>query len=523
MKVVTAHQMQALDRIAIEKFHIPGTVLMENAGLRTIEAMSGFFDLSIPRKIVILAGKGNNGGDGFVIARHLFNAGHDVLIYLLADPASLQGDALTNFTIVTAMGIPLKSITSIEESSAVEIGFDGAEILVDAIFGTGLASAPKSYFARLIEAMNRVAIPVVAVDIPSGLHPDTGIPFEPCVEAELTVTYGLPKLGQILYPGADFCGELVVGDISFPAEIIQDDSLAISLLDDARILRPLISRNRDSHKGSYGHLFALAGSVGKTGAACLLAQSALRMGTGLVTVGIPSSLNDILEVKLTEVMTEPLPETQERSFSSDGLSKIIDLCERMTALAVGPGITQHPESRKLVKDLIREIDLPMIIDADGLNVLSGEVGLLSTRKNSHTILTPHPGEMARLLEITTAEVQSNRIDSALLLAKRTGCVVVLKGARTVIATSEGKVDIVMSGNPGMATGGSGDVLTGMIGALLAQGYLSPDAARMGTLLHGLAGDHAAEKIGEVSLAAIDIIDALSPVLQSLSPPEEEHQ
>jgi NAD(P)H-hydrate epimerase len=384
--------------------------------------------------------------------------------------------------------------------------------LVDAILGTGLNAEVKGFLRDAISFVNSLAQPVMAVDIPSGLDATSGRVLGDAVRADLTATFGLAKIGQVIEPGAGYVGQLEVIDIGIPRRLIEEAAIQTYLIDmDELAMSFLDPRPDESHKGDYGHLFVLAGSPGKTGAAALVCSAALRMGTGLVTLGISASLNPILEVKLTEAMTAPLPDGGSGYLTSDAWEKIHQLLEGKTAIAVGPGISTNPEVQEVIGKLIADTSLPLVIDADGLTPLSSR-SQIRKRGRGAAILTPHPGEMARLMGITTEEVQADRIAVARSCAASYNSLVVLKGNRTVIATPEGETYINATGNPGMASGGAGDVLTGMIGGLLAQGLPSLEAAKWGVFLHGIAGDIAAHEIGEIPLIAGDIIDYLPDAL-----------
>jgi ADP-dependent NAD(P)H-hydrate dehydratase / NAD(P)H-hydrate epimerase len=516
MKVVTAQQMQALDRKAIEEYGIPGIVLMENAGRGAARAIREAFPDLPDRTVAVLAGKGNNGGDGFVIARDLLNDGIAVEVFLLADPEDLRGDAAVNGRVYFKMGGKFTSLTSVEAFERLKPGLGRFSLFVDAIFGTGLSSEIRGLPKEVIDEVNRLGKPVVAIDVPSGLDASSGRPLGATVRADFTLTFGLPKTGLLTPPGTDYAGEVRVIDISLPRPLVEREPITIHLVEAGEI-RGLLSppRPRNAHKGDFGHLLVLAGSPGKTGAACLTCEAALRMGAGLVTLGIPESLNPILEAKLTEAMTEPLPETGGKTLGLAAYDRILALCEGKRAVVIGPGLGTTEETRTLVLRLLKAIDLPVVLDADGLTALASAPDGFSSLENPRLVLTPHPGEMARLLGITAGAVQADRIGLATGFARDRRVHLVLKGYRTLTVTPEGEVYINPTGNPGMATGGTGDVLTGMIGSLLCQGIDVADGVRAAVYLHGLAGDQAAAEMGERSLVAGDLIRSLPPVLQSL--------
>ncbi len=512
MKVATAEQMQELDRKAIETYRIPGVLLMENAGREATEAILASFPNLDKMKVAVIAGKGNNGGDGFVIARHLMNRGVPVKVILLTDPKSLRGEAEVNHYVFHRMKGEILSASSAKDYQKIKKDIEKADLLIDAIFGTGLDAEVRGYYREVIDHLNTLRKPIVAVDIPSGLNANTGKPLGTAIRANMTVTFGLPKLGLLLSPGTDYAGELKIVDIGIPKQLVEEEKIQTHLLEREKIRQVLsLPRRPDTHKGDYGHLLVIAGSVGKTGAAAMVCEAALRMGAGLVTLAIPKSLNAIMEVKLTEVMTEPLPETPKQTLSLRAFHPILRLCENKKAVVIGPGLGTFKETQSLILKLIKAIDLPMIIDADGLNALATQPKTLPL-SNRFMVLTPHPGEMARLIHTTVKEVQENRIGVTKQFAQSSHAYVVLKGYRTLIATPKGEVYINPTGNAGMATGGTGDVLCGMMGGLLCQGMDLLSCLQASVYLHGLAGDEVAQELGEKSLVATDIIRKIPSLL-----------
>jgi hydroxyethylthiazole kinase-like uncharacterized protein yjeF len=512
MKVVTAKIMRELDRKAIEEKGIPGIVLMENAGAGAAKVIGRDFAKSLSQETVVFAGSGNNGGDGFVIARHLINQGFSVNVYLLTDKEKVKGDARVNLDILTNMGVGVFPVTNREK---VKYGWDRVErsgVIIDAILGTGLQSEVKGLFKEVIELINRSGKPVVAVDIPSGLDADRGRPLGTAIKAYLTLTFGLPKLGQVISPGVDYVGKLEVIDISIPRDLIDKEEINDNLLEAKDFMSFFRQRDSSSHKGDYGHLLVLAGSPGKTGAAAMTSLAAMRIGTGLVTLGVPESLNPVMETKLTEVMTEPLPEANKGRFSLKALPKVKELLRGKSAMALGPGISADKAVREFVEEVILASEIPLVIDADGINCLADRVELLK-RIKAPLVLSPHPGEMARLVEGSVKEIQEDRVGISREFAKKFEVCLVLKGARTVVAEPSGAIYINPTGNPGMASGGTGDVLTGMIGGLLAQGYDPVAAAKAGVFFHGLAGDEVSRDKGSSGMIASDLIEALPRILK----------
>ena len=514
MKVATASQMRELDRRATEEFGIPSLLLMENAGLQAVLEMDRSFPRLNTSRVAIACGKGNNGGDGLVVARHLFDRGTAVEVFLLAKKSEVKGDARTNLEIVKRLKIPIHEVTTSHDLQAIREAVGNADLIVDALLGTGTTGAAKGLLAEAIDLLNQSGRPIVALDIPSGLSSDEGGIPGPSVNATLTITFGLPKRGLILFPAASRAGRVAIVDIGLPRQLLSDASLEVSLLEPKEAAGALPPREPDAHKGTYGHVLVLAGSPGKTGAAAMCALSALRIGAGLVTLGLPESLNDMMEAKLTEVMTEPLPETRERTVALAAWDKILTLMEGKRALAIGPGLSTHPETSELVRELVSTVRVPMVVDADGINALAPKLETLA-KAAAPLILTPHPGELARLLGISRDEVAQNRMLIAQKVATSFRVHLVLKGGRTLVVDPDGQVAINMTGNPGMATGGTGDVLTGLIAGLLAQGVNPGLAARAGVYLHGLAGDLAAEAVGQEAMLASDLMAQVPDAIRRL--------
>jgi len=519
MKVATAELMRQLDRRAIEEFGLPGIVLMENAARCTVQAMFRHFADLPGKRIGIFAGRGNNGGDALAVARYLRNRDIFGPVYLLASADELQGDAFTNLQVFSRMGGEIIPIRQSSELAAYKKQISGHDLFVDGILGTGLKGPVKGLYREAIEFINGLHRPVVSIDIPSGLDADSGQILGSCIQACLTVTFGLAKRGLLVQPGAKLRGRLIVADISIPEAAIEAEPIRDYLIEGQDFSHLLPPRDPDAHKGDFGHLLVLSGSPGKTGAAALVCQAAVRVGTGLVTLGIPASLNPILEVKMTEAMTEPLPETKEKTLALKALRQIRKLILRKNALAVGPGLSLNLETGRLIQRLVRETIQPMVIDADGLSALAGKKDWLKKAKGT-LILTPHPGEMARLLGTTVQDIQRDRIQVTRQFAEEYGLILVLKGANTVVASPEGKVFINPTGNPGMASGGMGDVLTGMIGGFLAQNFPPLEAAKLGVFLHGLVGDFVAFEKGERGLIATDLIEKSPLILRALARREE---
>ncbi len=512
-KIATTQEMQALDAAAISKAGIPGLILMENASLEILHKIREIFEGHLQdREIYLLCGKGNNGGDGYALARHLLNRGARVLVLATCRINDLKGDALTNARIFSAIGGKIREVC---EGDALP-RLSEADLIVDALLGTGLQGAARGHIARLIEWVNDRPEPVLAVDIPSGVQGDTGRAEGPAVIADWTVTMGLLKRGLVLPPGRDLAGEVSVAIISLPPSIKAGKHIPFNLLEREDIQGMLPQREPTAHKGDCGRALVIAGSPGMTGAATLCSQAAQRIGSGLVILGTPHSLNPILEVKLTEVMTRPLPENEEGCLSPQALPIIEELLSWADVIALGPGLSQHTDTRQTVYQTLEKINKPVVIDADGLNNLGTEdefEGLLP----SGAVLTPHPGEFSRLCGIPIADILSAQVELVAEKAEKWGAVIVLKGSPTLIADPGGEVYCNPTGNPALATGGSGDVLTGMIVGLLAQGCPPIHAACAGVYLHGLTGDIAAREIGVAATTAGDLERLLPEALRDVNP------
>jgi len=510
MEILTGAQMQRVDARTIERGIASGLSLMERAGRGIAEALAEEVPDLGRRRVVVLCGKGNNGGDGLVAARHLARLGASPRVVLCARGSDLRGDPATNLRRAIERGVPVDEAAGEAEWSGVlpALGRDG--ILLDALLGTGVRGGLSGFLARVVDDANGSGATVIAVDLPSGIDADTGAATGPAILAHRTFTLCRPKVGLVLEPGASHAGSWRVIDIGIPDEVVAEERAELSWLDaeTARTLLP--ARPRLAHKGSMGHLLAVAGSRGKTGAAVLLARAALRSGVGLVTVATPRSSLPLVAAGQAEVMTEPLPETRTGAAAAAAAAPVLRLLRTRSALAVGPGLGSEPPTRNFVRALLARRSAPAVIDADGLNAFAVNArSRAALSAGAHAlVLTPHPGEAARLLGTTVPAVQADRLGAARRLAAATRAVVVLKGAGTIVADPSGAAAFSATGNPGMATGGTGDALTGVIGALLARGMTAFDAARLGTYVHGDAGDRAADRLGEEGLIAGDLVAEL---------------
>lgn len=515
MRLVKASEIQEMDRITIQELGMPGAVLMENAARGATRVFLDHFAPSTNSHVVVLCGRGNNGGDGYVMARYLQQEGFRVTVILLSKLNNVSGDALINLKVIQKMGLEILEVPDAKRWGTKRRVLRNCDYIIDGILGTGLNSPVKGFYSQVLKYVNALGKPVMAIDIPSGLNADTGQIMGLAIKAELTATFGFPKVGQLIFPGADLVGRLVKIDIGIPDSVASQVPMSAVTTDPSDLSHLLAPEDQDIHKGNRGHLLVLSGSTGKTGAAALTALGGLRAGAGLVTLGVPKSLNPILENKLTEAMTEPLPETSDGCLSLEAEKKIRALMEGKTALALGPGLSTDPETASLVRRIVAGSRLPMVIDADGLNALSQDQSSLSSC-SQNAILTPHPGEMARLVGIKTSAIQHDRIGTATQFVKKYGCYLVLKGARTLIAQPDGKLYVNPTGNPALSSGGAGDVLTGLIGGFLARGSSMIEAAVAGVYLHGMAADYLAEDMGQVGVLAGELLEVVPELMFSLS-------
>ncbi len=519
MKVLTSRQMKEIDRRTIEEIGIPGPVLMENAGLQIFRVLEVFFPRLQDERIVVVAGKGNNGGDGLVVARHLYNHGAAPLVLLLAGRKEIGGDAALNLKIAEKIGVAVKEAGSIDGWKKERKAIQRASIILDAIFGTGLAKPASGIYAAAIKDINRAKGFKVAVDIPSGLSADSYDLIGPAVKADFTVTLAAPKIAHVLPPAEEWVGDLLVADISVPGHLWNAPELKLDLLERRELYAAFKKRRKDSHKGTYGHLLVLAGSLGKTGAAIMAARAGLVSGAGLVTAALPASCLPIVARSSVELMTEPLAETPEKTISRAALDRVLSLIQGKDALLIGPGLSTNSSTCDFVWELLLKVRTPVVIDADGLNILALKPELLKSLPRP-AILTPHPGEFARLIGASTSDVLARKLELVPSFAREHNVYLILKGYRTLIADPAGRVTINSSGNPGMATGGTGDVLSGLAASFLMQLRDPLQAAIAAVYVHGLSGDLAAEKIGERAMVAGDLIRFLRRAIKLMEDESE---
>ena len=524
MKVLTASQMRECDRRASAEFKVPSLTLMENAGAATAHYAVVRFGSVATGRAVILCGKGNNGGDGFVAARRIKEkiAGSNPVVLLVATPDAVKGDAKTNLDRWKKAGGTLRIVA---DSAAWERERDtvsAAPLVIDALLGTGLSGPVEGLLRNVIEDVNARCqrSRILSLDIPSGMSSDTGESSGPTIRAGATLALAAPKLGQLLPPNADAVGKLSVAEIGIPAAVLEDNpGFTIHWATPGDYASLPLDREASGHKGSYGHVLVVAGSQGKTGAAAMAGMAALRSGAGLVTVATPESCQPVVASFHPEIMTEALPETDAHTISmrSFDYGRFDSILNGKTVLALGPGITTYPETQEFVHAVLRDCSLPVILDADGLNVFTRRLQLLRSRRWANLVLTPHPGELARMLGRNSAEIQEHRLEMAIESASIAGAPIILKGYRTILAMPDGRAWFHGPGNPGMATGGTGDALTGILAGLTAQ-FGTDDWHRvlsLGVYLHGLAGDRAAEEQGQEGMVATDLIRHIGPAFQRL--------
>lgn len=506
MKLVTAEQMRELERRAAQEAGLPTLLLMEHAGRAVAQVTWQLLRQRGGQRVVVVCGKGNNGGDGLCAARHLANAGLAVRAYLLARDQDLEGDAALNLRGLRACGVEVDNVVGAVDTALRAMGV-GADVVVDAIFGTGFRGTPVGLAARAIETINDSPLPVVAVDVPSGLDADTGRVEGPCVRAHVTVTMGLPKVGLLVYPGAAYCGHVVVADLGLPRRMVLDaPSLPTEMATAAQVSRRLPARAPEAHKGTYGRVLVVGGSARFPGAPKLAALGALRSGAGLVRLLVPACIFPAVASSALEFMPAALPD-RDGALDASAFEPLMEFAQDADVVAAGPGLTAAEGVAHLVRRLLEVCDRPLVLDADALNVLRGQHGLLRGAR-APVVITPHPGELARLLGVSPSEVQRARLEVARSTARLIGAVTLLKGARTVVASPEGRVVVNPTGNPGMASGGMGDVLTGAVAAFIAQGLVPFEAAWVAAYVHGLAADLLAEERGDRGLLAHDVADRI---------------
>ena len=506
MKIAQVKEMKQMDEIAIRKYGISDNILMENAGLSVFQIINNNFKVA-KSNFIIFCGIGNNGGDGLVVARKLFSNGANIKICILDNPEKYKNAAMKNWNIVRKLNLPIMIQPTIEE---IKSTIDNESIIIDAIFGTGLTRNIKGYYYNIIQLINQISNKVISIDIPSGIDGNTGQIKGIAIRSNYTVTFGLPKIGNILYPGYVYGGRLYLSHISFPPELYNTEDLNIQV----NSFTQIPERSESGHKGTFGNALFISGSKNYFGAPYFSSLSFLKTGGGYSRLATPASMVPFIASKAHEVVFLPQKETSTGSLSLDNFAELKEWSEKVDVVIIGPGLSLEEETQELIRKLTTEIKKPLLIDGDGLTAISKDINILKKRKHP-TILTPHPGEMARLTKVSIYEVEKNRINITKKYSKEFNSVIVLKGAHTIIGLPCGKIYINMTGNSGMASAGSGDVLTGTIGAMYALGLSIEDAVKEGVLIHGFAGDLAAKDKGKDGTTASDIMNSLSDVMKTI--------
>lgn len=504
--------MKLLDERATSEYKIPSLLLMENAARGLVDQIEKSFAPVTGKRVTIIAGRGNNGGDGLAAARHLRMRGAQVALFLFSEAAGISGDAKVSLDIWTETEGELYAEGNFTEE-ALRQDLQASDFVIDAFLGTGLSKPVSGDHARWIEIVNACSKTIVAVDIPSGISSDQGHILGSAIKANATITMALPKRGHFMQDGLTHCGSLSVVDIGFPKAMMDQADLKVSLITPDDVTGMLPGREKGVHKGTMGHLMVIAGSLGKQGAPQMTALAALRSGAGLVTLALPKSIEKGVSLQTMELMSVPLPESESGSIALSAEKGLIEAIEGKRVVAIGPGLSQDPETQELIKRLIVTVSVPLVIDADGINALATDLSILKQKKGP-VILTPHPGEMGRLIGLSAEAVQKDRFNIAAQFAKEWDVILVLKGAHSIISLPGGLLWVNNTGNPGMATAGIGDALTGIIAGCIAQGLSPQDAAILGVYLHGLAGDLAAMKRGEAGLITSDLIDQIPNVVKT---------
>lgn len=507
--------MKSLDKKAAESFGIPGIVLMENAGRSVAAAVMREFPTQARKGVLVLCGKGNNGGDGFVAARHLINSGYRVAVVLLGEKEELTGDAAANYSALFHSTDAVRELKDVNGLLKTGIDLSSMGLIIDAMLGTGIQGTVKEPYAGAISLINGSGLPVVSIDIPSGINADTGAVAGSAVRAVKTISFGLTKIGLVVFPGAEFAGGVEIADISLPENLVKETNILYNLSDTDIIKTIVKPRNYSTNKGDYGHALIVGGSKGKSGAPILAARAALRAGSGLVTLCGPEGLMPVFESTVIEALKEPLTETPDGFIGTTAIAQAEKLMQHKDVVAIGPGMGTSKQTSEFLFEFIKLCKLPMVIDADAINIIAGRPNILMECCNGNIVLTPHPGEFGRLIGMDPKEVNSDRVGLAADFAKKYRCTLLLKGARTIVANRDGEVWINPTGNPGMATGGMGDALTGIIAGLIATGIDVQDAAVAGAYIHGMAGDIVYAYHPNAAVLASDVIERVPYVLSSL--------
>jgi len=504
LKISTVQQMQQLDKTAIEMYTIKNEILMENAGRAAFTVLKDHFQIK-RRHFVIVCGIGNNGGDGLVVARHIHSAGGFCSIVFLDDPEKFKGAAKYHYGIARKLDLFMKQIDNEDEFE--DILYNG-HVVVDALFGTGLSRNVEGLYADIIGSINMLGLPVLSLDIPSGINGNTGQFMGNAIEADLTVTFGLPKLGNLLYPGFECGGEHYVSHISFPPELHETNDITVELNLPGRLKK----RWESGHKGYFGDVLFIAGAAGYLGAPYFAARSFLKAGGGYSRLATPASIIPALGSRGSEIVFLPQKETSSGSIAQENFAALLEIANERRAVVIGPGLSLNPETQNLICDLVGSIERPLVIDGDGLTAICNKRDIVKDR-NVQIILTPHIAEMARLTGISITDIENDKVNILRETAESWNSTIILKGPHSLIGLPDGQVFINLSGNSGLATAGSGDVLAGVLAAMLAHPFSHADAVQTAVFLHGFAGDLCAEEIGEDGMTARDIMNYLPKAMR----------
>ena len=514
MMVVTGKQMKEIDRMAIEDYKIPGLKLMETAGTLVYnEIMKSLGEES--KWVCVICGSGNNGGDGYVIARKLVNRFIPIKVYSTVSLEKLSGDAGVNYERLLELGVRPIVLDSSNKIESFKNDIKNSEVIVDAILGTGITRNVDDNINNVFDIINESGNKVISVDIPSGIGADDGIVYGAAVKASKTISFQLPKIGSILFPGAEYTGELLIKDIGIPEEAIRNSNSKTYLIDEDMVKKIIKPKKKDSHKGDNGKLLLIAGSKGMAGASVFAGKASLKSGIGLLKMAIPKKINDIVQITVPEAVCLPLGDSATCKLNKRFMGKIMDYAKECTAVAVGPGIGRSQDFSDMIGKMAKELRLPLIIDADAINAIGDRADKFFSESHGDRIITPHPGEMSRLTGVSIRDINCDRVNIAREYSTKWGIIVLLKGARTVVACPEGDVYINVTGNPGMATGGSGDVLTGIASSLVAQNIEAKAAAIASVFIHGKAGDIMSAQTGEHGLTTSDLINGVGITIKSI--------
>lgn len=514
MKILNQQEMRRLETIAIEDYQMTSRLLMENAGRSIFDYIK---DLNQNfSKVIILCGLGNNGGDGFVLARQLINKNIPFEIFIIGDADKIKGDALLNLEILKKLEIDINTIEDKYKIRSLEQIIDKNDLLIDAILGIGIKGPVRELAAEVIEVINSSNNMVISVDLPSGVDSDSATIGNIAVKADTTITLGLPKFGNILFPGANYNGELIIGHVGISPKIADGIESKTYIITKEMIRRYIPKRIADSHKGTYGKASVVAGSRGLSGAAILTCLAALNSGIGIIELFIPESIDLIISTKVVEIITRPIKETPNGLLDLSSINTVVKGIKASDVVAIGPGCGNSNELLELVKQIIKTSEVPLVIDADGLNALSKNIEILKDEnRKSKVVLTPHLGEMSRLINRPIEEIKRDKISIVKEFTKEYNVILVLKGARTIVGLPNGEIYINVNGNSGMATAGSGDILTGLIASLIAQGVEPGKASLLGVFIHGYSGDLVANDKGEYGMLAEDIVKSIGKVFKEL--------